>query len=121
MLLQLQKYDMTIKYKPGSEMHLADALSRCPARANQEIKLELQVDYIAFTMAWIGKLRDTTHKDPVLGTVYQLTKHGWPHLRRREPNLARYFWDFRDELSMDEGLLLKGPLWLFQPFSERVT
>ena len=41
MLLQLQKYDMTIKYKPGSEMFLADALSRCPARANQEIKLDL--------------------------------------------------------------------------------
>ena len=28
MLLQLQKYDMKIKYKPGSEMLLADALSR---------------------------------------------------------------------------------------------
>ena len=27
MLLQLQKYDMEIKYKPGSEMLLADALS----------------------------------------------------------------------------------------------
>ena len=28
MLLQLQKYDMMIKYKPGSEMLLADALSK---------------------------------------------------------------------------------------------
>ena len=95
MLLQLQKYDMTIKYKPGSEMHLADALSRCPARANQEIKLELQVDYIAFTMAWIGKLRDTTHKDPVLGTVYQLTKHGWPHLRRRGAKSSKILLGFQ--------------------------
>ena len=32
MLLQLQKYDMEIKYKPGSEMLLADALLTCPAR-----------------------------------------------------------------------------------------
>ena len=39
MLLQLQKYDMEIKYKPGSEMLLADALSRCSARYSQEIKL----------------------------------------------------------------------------------
>ena len=53
MLLQLQKYDMEIKYKPGSEMLLADALSRCPARYSQEIKLDLCVDYIAFTSAWI--------------------------------------------------------------------
>ena len=57
MLLQLQKYDMKIKYKPGSEMLLADALSRCPARYNQEIKLDLRVDYIAFTSAWIETLK----------------------------------------------------------------
>ena len=38
MLLELQRYDVTIKYRPGKEMQLADALSRCPARASQEIK-----------------------------------------------------------------------------------
>ena len=48
MLLQLQKYDMEIKYKPGSEMLLVDTLSRCPTRHNQEIKLDLCMDYIAF-------------------------------------------------------------------------
>ena len=31
MLLQLQQYDVTIKYRPGKEMLLADALSRCPS------------------------------------------------------------------------------------------
>ena len=51
MLLQLQKYDMKIEYKPGSEMLLADVLSRCPARYSQEIKLDLCVDYIACTSA----------------------------------------------------------------------
>ena len=32
MLLQLQKYDMKIEYKPGSEMLLADALWRMPCQ-----------------------------------------------------------------------------------------
>ena len=41
MLLELQRYDVTIKYRPGKEMQLADALSRCPARASQEIKLDM--------------------------------------------------------------------------------
>ena len=109
MLLQLQKYDMKIEYKPGSEMLLADALSRCPARYSQEIKLDLRVDYIAFTSAWIETLKETTCEDPVLSTVYQLVQHGWPKERRRVPNVAKYYWDFRDELSKDEGLLLKGP------------
>ena len=109
MLLQLQKYDMEIKYKPGSEMLLADALSRCPARYSQEIKLDLCVDYIAFTSAWIETLRETTCEGPVLSTVYQLVQHRWPKERRRVPNVAKYYWHFRDELSTDEGLLLKGP------------
>ena len=41
MLLELQRYDVTIKYQPGKEMQLADALSCCPARATQEIKLDM--------------------------------------------------------------------------------
>ena len=41
--------------------------------------------------------------------MYQLTQQGWPHQRRHVPHLARRYWDFRDELSTDDGLLLKGP------------
>ena len=40
---------------------------------------------------------------------YQLTQQGWPHQRRHVPRLARRYWDFRDELSTDDGMLLKGP------------
>ena len=75
MLLQLQRYNVTIKYRPGKEMLLTDAL----------------------------------REDPILGTVYQLTQQGWPHQRRHTPRMARAYWDFRDQLSTDEGLLLMGP------------
>ena len=61
----------------------------------------------SFTSAWIEKLRETTCKDLVLSTVYQLVQHGWPK-ERRVPAIAKYYWDFRDELSTDKGLLLKG-------------
>ena len=90
-------------------MLLADALSRCPSRASGEIKLDMRVDYIAFSKAWIAKLKETTREDPILGTVYQLTQQGWPHQRRHTPRMARVYWDFRDQLSTDEGLLLMGP------------
>ena len=90
-------------------MQLADAISRCPARASQEIKLDMRVDYIAFTKPWIEKLKDSTQRDPILVTVYQLTQQGWLHQSRHVPRLARRYWDFRDELSTDDGMLLKGP------------
>ena len=41
MLLELQRYNVTIKYRPGNQMQLANALSRCPVRASQEIKLDM--------------------------------------------------------------------------------
>ena len=56
-------------------MQLADALSRCPARASPEIKLNMRVNYIAFTKPWIEKLKESTQRDPILGTVYQLSTH----------------------------------------------
>ena len=69
----------------------------------------MRVDYIAFTKPWIEKMKDSTQRDPILATVYQLTQQGWPHQRRHVPHLARRYWDFRDELSTDDGMLLKGP------------
>ena len=42
----------------------ADALSRCPVRASQEIKLDMRIDYIAFTKPWIEKLKDSMQRDP---------------------------------------------------------
>ena len=90
-------------------MLLADALSRCPSRASGEIKLDMRVDYIAFSKTWITKLKDTTREDPILGTVYQLTQQGWPHQRRHIPQMVRAYRDFRDQLSTDKGLLLMDP------------
>ena len=91
MLLELQRYDVTIKYRPGKEMQLADALSHCPVRASQEIKLDMRVDYNAFMKPWIEKLKDSTQRDPILAMVYQLTQQGWPHQRRHIPHLARRY------------------------------
>ena len=74
MFLQLQQYNVTIKYRPGKEMLLTDALSRCPSQALGEIKLDMRVNYIAFSKTWIAKLKDTMREDPILSTVYQLTQ-----------------------------------------------
>ena len=79
MLLQLQRYNLTIKYRPGKDMLLADALSRCPTHGSEEIKLDMRVVYVAFNKAWIAKLKEATREDPITGTVYQLTQQGWPH------------------------------------------
>ena len=69
----------------------------------------MTVDYVAFNKTWIAKLKEATLEDPITSTVYQLTHQGWPHQRRHIPRMARAYWDLRDELSTEDGLLLKGP------------
>ena len=96
---------MTIRYKPSKDMLLADAMSRCPSRSSEKIKLDMRVDYIAFNKTWIAKLKEYS----ILSTVYQLTQQGCPHLRRHTLQMARVYWDFGDELSTNDGLLLKVP------------
>ena len=97
------------------DMLLTDALSRGPSHASGEIKLDMRVDYIAFSKTWIPKLRKTTREDPILSTVYQLTQQEWPLQRRHTLQMARVYWDFRDQLSTDEGLLLMGPHIVIPP------
>ena len=112
MLLWLQQYDMVIMYWPGKEMLLADALSCLPSWANNsEIKLDLWVDAIsisALASSWLTKTANKTQKDPILSTMHWLTLNGWPRIWRHIPSIACNYWDFRDELSIEGDLLMKG-------------
>ena len=110
-LLHLQHYDLVIMYWPGREMLLADALSHLPSRTNTEIKLDLQIDAIsmfAFTPRCLTKIGAETQWDPILSMVHRLTLNGWPDRQGHVPRVARFYWSFCDELSIDGDLLTKG-------------
>ena len=109
MLLRLQPFDCNIKYEPGKEMLLADALSRLPSPANTTIELDMRIDHHGFTTNWIRQIEAETSTNPILSIVYNFTLDGWPGRRNRIPHIARQYWDQHDELSIDNGLLMKGP------------
>ena len=90
-------------------MLLADALSRLPSSENTPIYLDLRIEHHAFTTKRIQQIGTATQEDPILGPVYQFTLDRWPDRRNRVPRIARRYWDQRDELSIDHGLLMKGP------------
>ena len=104
MLFCLQQYDLVITYWPGREMLLADALSHLPSRTNTDIQLDLQVDAIlmfAFTPRHLTKISAETQWDPILLIVHRLTLNGWPDRQGHVPRVARFYWSFCDELSID--------------------
>ena len=109
MLLELQKYDYKITYKPGRAMIPADALSRLPKRtADPPIPLDITVNFVQFSQSALSKLKDSTALDPALGELLQVICKGFPEHQHQVSSLLRPYWCFRDQLSIEDGLVIMG-------------
>ena len=109
MLLRLQSYDVKIKYKPGKEMLLSDGLSRLkPLPEGPMEKETIKVNFVQFTDNRIGSLREATSKDPELSALREVIINGWPEKRHQIAKPLQAYWPFRDELSIEDGLIMKG-------------
>ena len=109
MLLRLQQYDYTIQYIPGQNMVLADRLSRFPSPCeNLPIELHQNIHALNFHPDRLLIIKGAIECDPILSAVYRVTLNGWPNRIQDVPCLARHFWSLRDELMIEDGVLMKG-------------
>ena len=118
MFMRLQLYDIDIQYKKGSEMYLADTLSRhfikdqpIKSRFEEEfdqVPLNEQINQIITTGEKMSELKVETEKDEVLQQVKEVIQAGWPERKDLlNPTLVNYF-HVRDELTVQEGVILRG-------------
>ena len=90
-------------------MLLADALSHLPSLCStMTLKLDVRIDHHGIITPRLHQLKAETTKKPVLSISYWYTLDGWPGARRHVPPIIRAYWDQRDTLSKDNGLLMKG-------------
>ena len=110
MLLRLQRYDYRIIYKPGKEMLLADSLSRLPKskEGDTEIPLNIHISFVQFSTERLMELREHTSKDSELLLLTDLIKSGFPEKQKDIHTSIRKYWSCRDELSLENGLVIKG-------------
>ena len=115
MLLQLQRYDISLVYRRGTDMHLADTLSRAPIQAAQEEQSSFQKELEMICSVSNGienqqleEIRQKTEEDTTLQAVIEIVQSGWPEEKRSVPIPARPFFNIRDELVIDNGILFKG-------------
>ena len=77
MLLRLQPYDVTIKYKKGTEMILADFLSRYhPNKDEPEITMDATIHAVHWHAEKLQELRVETAKDSTLSSLAEVIKDG---------------------------------------------
>ena len=100
---------MVIKYKPGTEMVLADPMSRLnPLPTVDTLDLHRKVCLVQFSDAKVDTLKQDTSADPVLSALREIIHAGWPEKRKQVPVPLRKYWAYPDELSIKNGLILKG-------------
>ena len=56
----------------------------------------------------MNQVREETGKDPSLVTLNKLALGGWPSQMSEVPDEIRAYWDFRDEISVYDGVLFKS-------------
>jgi len=117
MLLQLQKYDIEVVHVSGKNIPVADTLSRkfLPAQEDDNDLIEdinAQVHCILSTLPVsdnkMQQLRLATADDPQMQELRAAVQDGWPEVRQECRASITEFWNFRDELSIMEGIIFKG-------------
>lgn len=123
MLLRLQRFNLEVRYKKGSELYLADMLSRASlpressnldaSEKNYEIfaaQLE-RVDHarnVKVSDPKLQQIRKLTQMDPELLTLMKVVLSGWPDEKEDVPPNIQDYYNFRDEITLQDGILYKG-------------
>jgi len=116
LLMRLARFNVQARYTQGKNMHVADALSRTPLAPKVEEQLNADVvervnavtSYWPASDTYLEKIRSETAKDPCLQIAVEYTKSGWPEYKEDVKLGARNLYPVRGELSIWNGLLVKG-------------
>lgn len=111
-LFDVTQYDPVIEYKKGSQLYVADSLSRdCKQNIENNAEPEMEIE-VHIVMAMSKKMQNIfisgTKDDGELSQLQQMIQEGWPNEIRHVPYQLRQFWTFREELSTYNGLVFKG-------------
>ena len=115
MLLCLQDYDIHIRYQPGREMLIADALSCYAPLAAPEIPLDISVNLLHITPQKKHDFQDAVHSDPTLHALAEMILSGWPEDIHDVPmNLCPYH-HTHNILTVEDGIILCGEAIVIPP------
>ena len=112
MLLNILPYDIAVVHKKGSEMYIADTLSRAylPLGDNNEIEFERvnMLDYLPIRKERFAEIRAETEKDESLQLLKRLILNGWPDEYDKIPIIVKAYCHTKDEFSVQDGLIFKS-------------
>ena len=122
LLMRLASFNIVAKYVQGKDMHVSDALSRDPLKSadsvtEEEVEMHVhQVEYSwPMTDTGLERIAKATQEDVTLRAAFEYTVNGWPRRKEDAVIAARDLYAIRGELSVSDGLLLKGEQIVIPP------
>ena len=112
MLLKLQKYDLTVTYVKGKELHVADTLSRAYLTTSEDNNSD-ELDVAVHTMirnlpisdSKLSQLQTATSNDEQLQELNKIIRTGWPTDISNVPVMLREYWKVRHKLHSADHLV----------------
>ena len=116
MLIQLLDYTLEVMCQPGAQMHLSDAISRLSTHdknegktiANLDVSIHAMEELSGFNSLSVDKIHQHTTKDQTIQLLIQHINKGFPESSTKLPDSIKAYFSFRDELTLCNGIILKG-------------
>jgi hypothetical protein len=115
MLLQLQRYDIHPKHYPGKQIPVADTLSRKHLNdtfpelsEGMDLQVHMVISSLPVSDRKLQEIKTLTDQDDQLVLLKKTILKGWPEARHQCPSQILAYWNYRDELTSIDGLIMKG-------------
>ena len=115
MLLQLQPFDIKVIHKKGTNIPLGDTLRRnytsetYPELFNDlDTHVHTVLQQVPISEQKFENIRKESLTDYQFQCIAKVMKKGWPRERGKCPKNILEFWNHRDEMSYEDGILFKG-------------
>ena len=108
------QYDFVPQHIPGRINVIADSLSRVTPLEFQDSNAEkdiLAVNFLQYSSIEVrerDEMLQENNKDKELQSLKHYISTGWPAKRSQIPVFLHPYWNFRDELTVESGILMKN-------------
>ncbi|XP_062614646.1 uncharacterized protein K02A2.6-like [Saccostrea cucullata] len=114
-MMRYFRYDVEFVFEKGVNLVIADTLSRAFLMTTEGSVDERHRILSVSTLqendvpdVRIQEIKDMTAKDSEMQTLADTIANGWPDSKQDLLTSVRHYFDFRDTLSFEDGLILKG-------------
>ncbi|XP_058811065.1 uncharacterized protein K02A2.6-like [Topomyia yanbarensis] len=123
MLLNLQRYNLSIEFVTGKDNVVADAISRAPFddhaaqddyKKHDVYKLTKEIEKLNLTSFLkvsdkrLDEIIDETTNDQSMQLIIDFINRGWPSSIDRVPDGVKIYFSCRDELSTQNGIIFRN-------------